>query len=316
MEESNFYPPKPKLIERSPKSNWGATVFSIVLFILIFLFLFPNKLNFILALVLVLSIHEFGHFSMMKFFKYKHVRMLFVPLLGAFVHGKKEHYSQKESFFVVGAGPFPGIIIGFLLMIFSQQFYSTFMFQAGMLFFVLNIINLVPLDPLDGGQLFKLLVYRNQERFLMIFSLISSLIIIAIGFSLNSYLMMIFGFLMAFRVRSLQKNYHLHRELNQEDIPYNTTYKKLSNKDFWRIKQVVVENAPQLQQYIQQADVEEVNELMASLVNSTLVTPTKRDASFILKLSVVLLWIASLLSPLLLYFYLDLNWVNYAISNW
>ena len=40
MEEHDLYPPKPELVEHKPKSSWSLTVFSIVLFILVFLLLF------------------------------------------------------------------------------------------------------------------------------------------------------------------------------------------------------------------------------------------------------------------------------------
>jgi stage IV sporulation protein FB len=316
MSDIDYYPPKPKLVERENKTNWAATVFSIVLFILVFMFMFSNEINFILALVIVLLIHEMGHFLMMKLFGYKNVRMLFIPLMGAFVHGKKERYSQKESLLVVGAGPFPGLIIGFLLMLFSQQFHSTLMFQSGLLFFFLNIVNLVPLDPLDGGQLFKLIVSRNQEKFLMFFSFISSLLIIGVGFSIDSILLMLFGFFMGFRVRALQKNLHFHQEMKEEEIPFVTTYKELSNKDFWKIKQIIIDKTPTLKKYIEYADSEEIDTLMASQVNSVLVTPVKNDAGFLLKLLTISIWIASLVSPFILWMLLDLNWIQYALSNW
>ncbi|MCO5259981.1 MAG: site-2 protease family protein [Crocinitomicaceae bacterium] len=316
MNDSDLYPQKPELVEKENKTNWAATVFSIVLFILVFLFLFSNEINFILSLVLVLIIHELGHFSMMKLFRYKNVKMFFIPLMGAFVHGKKDEYSQKEGLLVVSAGPFPGIIIGFVLMLISQHWNSPFTFQFGALFFILNIINLVPLDPLDGGLLFKLLVSKNQERFLMIFSFISSLLIIGAGFMFNSFLMMLFGFFMGFRVRALQKNVQLHKELKDENIHYNTTYKALSNKDFWRIKQIIVENTPTLKKYIEYAEQEEADSLLASQVNSILITPVKQDANWFQKTAVVLLWIAALASPFLFYYLIDLNWVQYAVSNW
>lgn len=316
MSDLDFYPQKPELIERESKTNWAATVFSIALFILAFLFLFSNEINFILALVVVLIIHEMGHFSMMKLFNYKNVRMLFIPLMGAFVHGKKEKYSQKEGLIVVSAGPFPGVIIGFLLMIFSQHLNSPITFQIGALFFILNIINLIPLDPLDGGQLFKLLVNKNQERFLMIFSFVSSLLIIGVGFLLNSFILMIFGFLMGLRVRALQKNLELHKDMVDDEIPFVTTYKELTNKDFWKIKQIILERTPTLAKYIQQADIEEINSILASQVNSVLITPVKPDAGFILKSFIIILWILALISPLFFYLLIDLNWVQYAVSNW
>ena len=116
MEEFDLYPPKPTLNEPKVKGSLAMTIFSIVLFILTFLFVFTDEVNFVFHLLIVLLVHEMGHFTMMKLFKYKNVRMLFIPLMGAFVQGSKEEYSQKQSLLVVGAGPFPGIIIGSILL--------------------------------------------------------------------------------------------------------------------------------------------------------------------------------------------------------
>jgi len=315
MEESDYYPQKPELVEPKPRSSTGLTVLSLVLFAMTFLWFFGvDEFNFLLYLLLVLVIHELGHFAMMKWFKYENVRMLFIPLMGAFVQGKKRNYSQKESFLVIFAGPLPGILIGAALLWYSNAYHIAWMLQLSALFLLLNLINLLPLDPLDGGQLFKLYAKKNHELFLMIFAFASSLIIIATGFFLNEfgYLLIIFGFLMGFRVRSLQKQYHMHRELKKEDVNYAKTYKNLSNREFARIKQVVLEHTPQLKKYIDQISEDQSDPLIASQVNSVLVTPLNNDASPVFKTIILFLWIMAFILPFILYFTLDLVWIRSA----
>ena len=173
MEDFDFYPTKPELIEEKPKGGLSLTIFSMVLFVLVFLLLLGDEVNFIISLLVVLIIHELGHFITMKLFKYKNVRMLFVPLMGAFVQGSKTRYSQKQSFIVTAAGPFPGVAIGTAVMYYAAEIQNEWLMNLGFLFLLLNIINLLPLDPLDGGQMFKLLFRKNNEFFLMIFALIS-----------------------------------------------------------------------------------------------------------------------------------------------
>jgi Zn-dependent protease len=311
MEEFDFYPPKPELVEHKPKNNLSLTVFSLVLFVLAFLLLFGSEeFNFILFLITVLIIHEMGHFLMMKLFKYENVRMLFVPLMGAFVQGMKKNYSQKQSFIVIAMGPLPGIVIGAILMWYSNVLHSTWMMQLSALFLLLNIINLLPLDPLDGGQLFKLYAKKNHEMFLMIFAFVSSILIIALGFYLSSYLLMIFGFFMGFRVRALQKQYQMHKELREENVNYSTTYKLLSDRDFKKIKDVVLDNTPQLQKYIDQLSSDQADPLIASQVNNVLVTPLERDASPSFKFVMLVLWLTAFAVPFLLYFTLDIAWIK------
>lgn len=315
MDDSDFYPQKPDLVEYKPKGSAGLTVLSLVLFTMAFLWLFGiEEFSFLAMLIAVLIIHEMGHFIMMKVFKYENVRMLFIPLMGAFVQGKKRNYSQRESFMVIFAGPLPGMIVGAILLWYSNAFHVAWMLQLSSLFLVLNIINLLPLDPLDGGQLFKLFAVRNHEYFLMVFAFASSIIIIAIGFFLNEfgYLLIVFGFFMGFRVRSLQKQYHMHKELKQVDVDYAKTYKNLTNGEFARIKQVVLEHTPQLKKYIDQISEDQSDPLIASQVNSVLVTPLNNDASPIFKTILLVLWLSAFVLPFLMYFTLDLVWIQSA----
>jgi Zn-dependent protease len=315
MEETDYYPQKPELVEHKPRGSAGLTVLSLVLFAMTFLWFFGvEEFNFLIFLISVLVFHELGHFLMMKLFKYENVRMLFIPLMGAFVQGKKRNYSQKQSFLVILAGPIPGILLGSILLWYSNAYHVAWMLQLSLLFLVLNLLNLLPLDPLDGGQLFKLFAKRNHEYFLMVFAFISSLLIIAAGFFMNEfgYLLIIFGFLMGFRVRSLQKQYHMHRELQKDDVNYAKSYRHLTNREFARIKQVVLEHTPQLKKYMDQISEDQSDPLIASQVNSVLVTPLNNDASPFFKAGVLLLWILSFLIPVLMYFTLDLVWIRSA----
>ena len=98
MENYDIYPSKPHIEKVKIESNWGLTAFSLVLFVGVFLLLFKYEINFVLFLILVLFIHEMGHFTFMKLFNYENVRMLFIPLMGAFVQGSKEKYSQNIAY--------------------------------------------------------------------------------------------------------------------------------------------------------------------------------------------------------------------------
>lgn len=308
MEDFDFYPTKPELIEEKPKGGLSLTIFSMVLFVLVFLLLLGDEVDFIISLLVVLIIHELGHFITMKLFKYKNVRMLFVPLMGAFVQGSKTRYSQKQSFIVTAAGPFPGVAIGTAVMYYAAEIQNEWLMNLGFLFLLLNIINLLPLDPLDGGQMFKLLFRKNNEFFLMIFALISSIFMIAVGWYLDSYVVMLFGFFMGFRVRALQKKHQVHKELKDDEVNFSTTYKLLSNRDYVKIKNVVLEHTPALRKFLDQVSTEESDPVMASQVNSMLEVPLKQDASIFFKIILVLLWMLSFAAPVILFFTLNLEW--------
>ncbi|MEY4289887.1 MAG: hypothetical protein RLZZ30_1975 [Bacteroidota bacterium] len=309
MEEFDLYPPKPLIEKVKVESNWGLTFFSMVLFVGTFLFIFKDQLRFVLFLILVLFIHEMGHYLFMKLFKYENVRMLFIPLMGAFVQGNKEKYSQKESFFVISAGPFPGIWIGSAFLIFAASYKQEWMLELSFLFLFLNVINLIPIDPLDGGQLFKLYVTKKRDLFLMVFALVSSMLMILVGWKIDSYVILAFGFLMGFKVRSFQRSYHLRKVMDEKNIRYESTYDELTNEEYAKIKEVLIDETPALQKYLSLSE-ENNDELLASHVNAALLAPVKQDAGRTLKILVVLFWLLSLCLPvyLLLSDVLDFSW--------
>jgi len=309
MEEFDLYPQKPLIEKVKIESNWGLTFFSLVLFVGTFLFLFKDQIRFVLFLILVLFIHEMGHFLFMKLFKYDNVRMLFIPLMGAFVQGSKEKYSQKESFFVISAGPFPGIWIGSILLVFASLYQQEWMLELSFLFLFLNVINLFPIDPLDGGQLFKLYVNKKRDLFLMLFALFSSMLMIFVGWMIDSYIILAFGFLMGFKVRGFQRNHHLRKILDAKQIPYESTYDELSNEHYAKIKEVLIDETPALKKYLDLSE-ENNEDFLASHVNSALLAPVLKDAGMGLKVIIVSLWLLSLSFPvyLLASDVLDFSW--------
>ena len=309
MENYDIYPAKPHIEKVKIESNWGLTFFSLVLFVGTFLFLFRDQIRFVLFLILVLFIHEMGHFVFMTLFKYENVRMLFIPLMGAFVQGSKEKYSQKESFYVISAGPFPGIWIGSALLVFASIYQQEWMLELSFLFLFLNVINLFPIDPLDGGQLFKLYVNKKRDLFLMMFALFSSMLMIFVGWMIDSYIILAFGFLMGFKVRGFQRSHHLRKILDEKQIPYESTYDDLSNEHYAKIKEVLIEETPALQKFLSMSE-ENNDEFLASHVNSALLAPVSKDAGKAMKITIVCLWLLSLTFPvyLLASDVLDFSW--------
>ena len=301
----DIYPEKPVIKEKESKDNYKNTLLSMVLFVITFYIFFSDEILFISFLLFVLFIHELGHFSFMKKFKYKHVKMLFVPLMGAFVQGKKKIYSQKESLLVVGAGPFPGIILGVVFFFLFSAFKVDWLLFLAIMFFLLNIINLLPIDPLDGGQLLKLLLKKSSDLFLLSFSFISSLSLIAIGFFIDSWLMILFGFLMGFRVRKLQQSYYIRKELKTLHLNYVIDYDDLSNKDYAALKSIVLDHNPTIKKYIEMSD-EDIDDIIANQVSNILISPMNMDASKWFRLFIILFWIFSFTVPFILFFNYDM----------
>jgi membrane-associated protease RseP (regulator of RpoE activity) len=177
------------------------------------------------------------------------------------------------------------------------------------LFLFLNVINLLPIDPLDGGQLFKLFVRQKRDLFLLVFALLSSLLMISVGYLIDSWILLAFGLLMSFKVRSFQRNYHLRQELDRKAINYELNYEDLSDQAYHELKHVVLDQNPKLRQ-LENIHGEAAQEVIASHVNAVLSVPIERDASWRFKLALVILWLLLVLLPVFLLIgpFFDFTW--------
>lgn len=306
-EFESFYPPKP-LLEKEQRrpGHFAVTIFSVVLFAVSFLLLFDQQVTLLLELISVLLVHEMGHYLMMKRFGYENVRMLFVPLMGAFVHGSKDEYRQKQSILVILAGPLPGIAIAAAFWLIGIDRQIPWMVEVALISFVLNVINLLPVIPMDGGKLLNVLFFQRMEFFQLVFAFCSSLLMIGIGFWLQSYLLMIFGFMMGFQVRGMHRRYLVHKSLRDSNVDYRTTYEKLTDKAYHFIRREVLEHTPNLRRYIEHSEESDATPIVAGEVRSILETPTVKDAGLGYTLFIVFVWIAAIAGPVLLVMQSDL----------
>jgi stage IV sporulation protein FB len=309
-EYNSLYPPKPFLEkEEQRQGHIAVTIFSIVLFAMTFLLFFGQQIVFLVELMAVLIVHEMGHFLMMKRFGYKNVRMLFVPLMGAFVHGSKDEYKQKESILVILAGPLPGIALAVAFWFLGHQFQILWMVEVALWSFLINAINLLPILPMDGGRLLNVMFFQRIELFQVIFAFCSSIAMIAFGFFFDYYLFMIFGFLMGFQVRSRHRRYLVHKSLRDSQVEYTTTYEKLTDQAYHFIKKEVLEHTPGLRKFTENSEEMDTSVIVAGEVNNMLEPPLEKDAGWAYVSFIVFIWIAAVLGSV--FFVLQSNGVEF-----
>ncbi len=116
-----------------------------------------------LILVPILLFHETGHWVAMRIFKYRNLRMFFIPFFGAAVTGRNWNVSGWKKALVSLAGPLPGIALGVVLAIVGTITGKDPLKHAALMLVLLNGFNLLPVLPLDGGHcLHALLFCRNR----------------------------------------------------------------------------------------------------------------------------------------------------------
>lgn len=242
-EESVYFPNKPVFQTKAadPKDDsWKKSLLSIAIFMVAFYFVFDQDIRYVMIIVVVLLIHELGHFAAMRFFDYKDVRMFFVPLLGAFVTGRKEKVSQKQRAIVLLAGPVPGILIGFVLYAISMRTDHEVLSMMGLVFLLLNIFNLIPLAPLDGGHLIHTLFFSRRNTLQAIFIIISGLGLTLLALYLESYFLLIIPALLFFQLRQYSRLSGIRANMQAVHLDYKKSYEELSNQEYWLMRAQVV----------------------------------------------------------------------------
>jgi Zn-dependent protease len=106
-----------------------------------------------LAFVVLIGIHEFGHWLTMRFYGVPSTLPFFIPGMGALVNMKGRPPSAFHESLIAYAGPLAGTIASAACAYVGFQSHEAFWLAAAYLGFFLNLFNLAPVMPLDGGRI-------------------------------------------------------------------------------------------------------------------------------------------------------------------
>jgi len=305
--ETTFvYPPKYKKKDQ-PVNVWLRSFTSLGLYLILGYYIFPSY-KMLLLITAIVIIHELGHFLAMKYYRYSDLGIFFIPLLGAYVSGTKREVSQTESAIIILAGPLPGIIFGILFFLIDKNSAGSYfpfdisLSQIALLFIVLNLINLLPIYPLDGGQLLNR-VFLDEESFLSkFFIFLSAALMCWAAWKLNFYLLLIFPVMMLLRLRPDKRLDHAEKRIEQEGINADTSYEEMPDEDYWKMRNILIEehssfkDIPKAPPY----DYSNREEKVMTTIQSLLHRHVIQDISIGGKLFIFLIWVSALAAPWLL----------------
>jgi Zn-dependent protease len=104
-----------------------------------------------IVLVLLILVHELGHYVTFRNFGIQADLPFFIPGLGAFVAARGPAPSLTIEAVATLAGPVYGLLASGVCYGLAVNLHSPFWFAAAYTGFFLNAINLLPVPPLDGG---------------------------------------------------------------------------------------------------------------------------------------------------------------------
>lgn len=294
------YPPKPVLMEQK-QNTVTRSLISLFIYGLLFYFIFGGNIAYIAAILIVIIIHESGHFLFMKLFNYSNVKIFIVPLLGAFTSGKKQTVSQLQLCLIILAGPIPGMLIGSVLYLINRDLQNDTVKMMANAFLVINLLNLLPFYPLDGGRLIETLFFKQNHIIRLVFGIIS-IICLAVLF-LASPFMLIVPVLIALELYNESKHQKIRDYLKNEKINYHVDYNSLPDKDYWLIRDCLLFSFPKKYAGIPPGSYQYsfAESLIVQHINSVLQISMNYDLSLFKKILVLVFYIASLVLPLIFF---------------
>lgn len=306
------YPPKYIPIQQKGNSALRS-VQSLALYLMIGYLIFPS-FTILLMVTLIVLIHELGHFLAMKYFKYSDLGMFFIPLLGAYVSGTKREVSQTQSAIILLAGPIPGVIIGTALYFIDAAYggliwWGVSVYTISLLFIFLNLFNLLPIYPLDGGQLLNR-VFLDEEGYISrIFIYLSIAAMTWFSISLWQktgswfyFVLLLFPVYLLLRMRSDSQLTNLEKKLEADGYDLNKLYEDLTDEEYWELRKKVIAHHTAFAgitpgpPYEYDVKEDKVMNAIQSLLHRTF----WEDMSIPGKVLLLLIWIAALASPWLL----------------
>ena len=140
-------------------------------------------------LTLVIVLHELGHMAAYRAFGHKTVRMIFVPLLGGVAIGGRPYNSLFEvaTCALMGAG-MSAFLIPVAILLHEAAGDDVFALGTAVLIFLLilgafNLLNLLPMNRFDGGQVLRQVFHSHTGR--VAGSFLITLIIAGVGWRIG-----------------------------------------------------------------------------------------------------------------------------------
>ena len=151
--------------------------------------------QFAAALIACLVFHEYGHIRAMKYFGMKTKGIYLIPFVGGLAVSDEKINTRWQDVVISIMGPTFGLIMSLIcLLIYWATGYEFF---AGLATFnaLLNLFNMLPILPLDGGHILKSISFSMHSKVGLIACMLGAaagvFISYALGLALLGFLLLI-----------------------------------------------------------------------------------------------------------------------------
>ncbi|NQY87893.1 MAG: site-2 protease family protein [Colwellia sp.] len=174
------------------------------------------SIEFAIALILCLVFHEYGHIRAMKYFGLKTKGIYLIPFVGGLALSDDKINTRWQDIVISIMGPFFGLILSIACLI--GYWLTDIEILAGLAVFnaLLNLFNLLPVLPLDGGHVLKSIAFSINSRVGLVACVLGAALGVFISYHFGLALL---GFLLA--IGSIEIIFEYKRRHLSELLPLN-----------------------------------------------------------------------------------------------
>lgn len=121
-----------------------------------FIFGWPYAVGF----VLLILVHEMGHYIAARQRGLDVGAPTFIPFVGAWIEMKDLPHDVETEAYVGLAGPFAGTLGALVCYFLGREYDSNLLLALSYAGFFINLFNLIPISPFDGGRITAVLTPR------------------------------------------------------------------------------------------------------------------------------------------------------------
>ncbi len=198
---------------RSPprREQWALFAISVALFMLVGAILWDAI--FALTLLVVVLIHELGHFLAMRAFGYRNTHILALPLVGGVAMGVDAHPHATRNAWMSLMGPLPGIVLGWVLLLANlaggvPEAMGEWAMAFAIALLLVNYLNVLPIPPLDGAHVVQALLPQRLARLRTVFIAVACVLGAVLAWQLGFALLVALPLL---QLMTVPAQWQLHR---------------------------------------------------------------------------------------------------------
>jgi Zn-dependent protease len=174
------------------------------------------SVEFAVALICCLVFHEYGHIKAMKYFGLKTKGIYLIPFVGGLALSDDKINTRWQDIVISIMGPFFGLILSIACLV--GYWLTDIEVLAGLAVFnaLLNLFNMLPVLPLDGGHVLKSIAFSINSRVGIVACALGAMLGVYVSYHFGLALL---GFLLA--VGSVEIFFEYKRRHLSELLPLN-----------------------------------------------------------------------------------------------